>query len=291
MDDNFDYFGSLDQAATDAQKAADKDALGSNKFVSMKDKSLKRLRFYKRFDGLAFHPCKQHWIQNPENKNKMSVICRQLVKESCPLCDLAAELEATGNPQDAELAGDIGAGFDYLCNVEDQEEPGQVKIFRCKLTLYKALFGTDDKTRAQSLVVKYGDFCDPQSGYLIDVTRYDAMPWYTANVVINPATKMLAVAPAKRDLGPKLHDLSKETIVQPLSVVQQLADCVRNGTPFPKRDGGGGKGAPGGRPPALGNRSAPATSLAGTQANSTAQRGPSVQSRVEVPIDDNLFDS
>lgn len=284
-EDTFDYFGSLNQAAIDAQKSADKDALGGNRFVSMKEKPLKRLRFYKRYDGLAFHPCKQHWIQNPENKSKLSITCRQLAKEQCPLCDLVAELETTGNPHDLELADDIKAGFDYLCNVEDQDEPGSVKIFRCKVTLYKALFGTDDKTRANSLVAKYGDFTDPQSGYLIDVTKYDAQPWYTANVVISPQTKMLALAPAKRELGPKLFDLSKETLVQPLGVVQQYADCIRNGTPFPKRgDNGGGNGRN-----ALPNRSMPATSLAGTPANAQAARGPSVQSRVETPIDADLF--
>lgn len=291
MSDGYDYFGSLNQEAIDAQKKADLDAAGANKYVMTKDKSLWRLRFYKRREGLAFHPCRQHWIQNPDGGGKISVICRQLIKEACPICDLVAELEASGNAKDAELAGDMRADFHYLCNVEDLADPNQIRIYRCKVSLYKSLFGTDDKTRAVALHTKYGDFTDPRNGYLIDVTKYDASPWYTANVVIDPVSKMLAVSPAKMELGPKLYDLAKETIVLPLEQVKVYADCIRNGQAFPKREGDKGGRGGGGRP-ALGNRPQSTISQPAAQQTQPANRGPSIQSKSEAPVmDDSMFDS
>jgi len=295
--DDFDYFGRFDAATERAQQVADKDATGLGKFVSMKDVSLKSFRFYCRAGGLPFHPSKVHWVPDPADGKKKMVVCRQLAKEPCPLCDLVAELAALGNLNDTELARQLEAAFDYLANVEDQDDPGSVKILRVKPTLYKALVGADEKTRQTAIKQRVGDFLDPQNGFIVEVTRYDAMPWYTAQAAIDKRTNSMKMAPAKRELGPKLHDLSKETIVPAWSIVNDLAHCVREGIPFAKTGFGGGGGGGGGRAqmggrgnqPAIGNRGSPPPQQ--QQAPAARPRGPSVQNAVDTVVDDSLFDS
>lgn len=279
--DEFDYFGRLDDATLKTQAKADKDAAGIGKFVSMQDANFKRFRFYHLAlnNGLPFHPCKQHWVTDPGTGKKRTVVCRQLAKEPCPLCDYVQELLATGDPNDKKLADEMNANFDYLANVEDQDEPETIKILRVKPTLYKSLIGTDEKTRAASLRSKSGDFMDPVTGYLVEVTKYDTAPWYTSAVARDQDDQKIK-APAKRHLGPKLHDLSKETIVPALSVVADTVYKLRNGLALADRPGFGGQ-------PALGNRAPARGALPGPQPGN--KRGPSVQSTVDVKVDDSLF--
>lgn len=287
-DDTFDYFGRLDQKTMEAQKTADKAATAAGKYFSMKEGSFFRLRFYARGGGLAFHPAKTHWIADPVDGKKMQVVCRQLVGEPCPICDLVQELYASGDANNAALAKNMEANFGYLANCESFDEPGVVKVVTVKSTLYKALIGSDDKTRASSIKATVGDFMDPDNGFWIDVQKYEASPWYTARPAFDPNTSAIMKRPAPAGLGPKLHELAKETLVPAFATVQAYVNSIRNGTAF-VRPGQ----VQGGRalPPRMTNTSGAPHNPALAAPNAAQQRvpGPSVQSRVESVVGDDMF--
>ncbi len=283
---NFDYFGSLDQNTVKEQQKADKEASGQGKHVTWEG-GLKRFRFYFRVGSIPFMPRKVHWVTDPETRGRFPIICRQLAHEECPGCDFCEELKATGSAEDAKYAEDMRQSFDYIANVEDQDEPNSIKILPVRFTLHKALMGgAKDKAVDVSVRARYGDFCHRDTGYLVECIKHDAIPWYTAAPAMDIKTGQIIRAPAKRELGPKLFDLQKEVVIPPLDFWKRIIGALRNGTAlFPKDDKkalgwrpGAGQG---GNAPALGNRQAPSTEQA---------RGPSIQETLDKTFEKGLFD-
>lgn len=270
--EDFDYFGRLDQETIKAQQKVDSEAAGGGRYVDWKE-GLKRFRFYCRAGSVPFIPCKQHWFKDPATGKKIPVICRQLIRESCPGCDYEAELAASGDKASVELADDIKANFFYLANVEDQDDPGTIKLLRTKVTLYKALMGSDEKTTKTALRTRFGDFTDPINGYLVDCIKHEQAPWYTAEVALGPSG--IIRSPAKRELGPKLVDLSQEVVVPSLDFVHGIVEGLRTGTSIFNKDSGRG----------LPNR-APAP-----RAMTNQRPGNSVQKNIDIPIDDSMFET
>jgi hypothetical protein len=289
---SYDYFGELDAATIKSQEKADRTAFGASKFLSWKDGPASRhIRFYSRRGDVPFLPSKTHWFDDMGDGKGGSLVCRTLVGEHCPVCDFVSKLMMTGNSEDVKLAERIKAGSEYLANVEDVTcDPGTVKIMRVKLTLYKLLIGTDEKSRLASLHHRLGDFTHPQNGYLIEVSKYEAAPWYTAQAAISRETGGIMRSPAKIELGPKLHDLRAEVVVPELSASATMVNYLDGKGPGLRlKDGmgGGGRQAP--------RVSANRPNLGGQQLGlgaapqQSAPRGPRAQDSVSVQIDDSFF--
>jgi hypothetical protein len=287
---SYDYFGELDAATLKSQEKADRSAFGNSKYLSWKEGPASRhLRFYARRGEVPFLPSKTHWFDDMGDGKGGSMVCRTLVGEHCPVCDFAAKLSMTGKAEDQKLADRIKAGSEYLANVEDVTcDPGSVKIMRVKLTLYKLLIGTDEKSRLTSLHHRLGDFTHPQNGYLIEVSKYETAPWYTAQAAISRETGGIVRAPAKIELGPKLHELKNEVVVGDIGLALGMVDYLEgNGPGIRTKDGGNSNRS---APRLAGNR----PNLGGSQLGLGNQqqapaRGPRAQDTVNARIDDSFF--
>lgn len=251
--EDYDYFGSYDADTQAAQDEANKAAKGSNRYFKWDDGGgyTRLLRIYARRGAPPLTPTRIHWFSDMGDKKGGKLICRQLIGESCPVCDLVAEIEVTGSADERVLAGKMRANAGWLMNVEDQADLGKIKIFQAPTTLAKLLVGIDQKSKATAMLQKTGDFTHPQTGYLVEVSKYDESPWYTATPYFDRATSRLAVSPAKMDLGPKLYDLTLENLIPPVADHIKMVQYLRG---EPAGQGGlrgdkGSAGALGGRKP------------------------------------------
>lgn len=287
---SYDYFGELDAVTLKSQEKADRSAFGNSKYLSWKEGPASRhLRFYARRGEVPFLPSKTHWFDDMGDGKGGSIVCRTLIGEHCPVCDFAAKLAMTGTMEDQKLADRIKAGSEYLANVEDVTcDPGSVKVMRVKLTLYKLLIGTDEKSRLTSLHHRLGDFTHPQNGYLIEVSKYEAAPWYTAQAAISRETGGIMRAPAKIELGPKLHELKSEVVVADRAVAITMVDYLEGRGPGVRsKDGGGGNRS---AQRLTGNRPNLGGQLGlGNPQGAAPRGGPRAQDSVTAQIDDSFF--
>jgi hypothetical protein len=291
--ENYDYFGSYDAETQAAQDEANKAAKGANRYFKWDDGlGMSRLfRVYARRGAPPMVPTRLHWFSDMGDQRGGKLTCRQLIGEPCPICDLVAEIEVTGSAEERLIADKMKAQPGWLMNIEDQADPGKIKIFQASTTLAKLLIGIDPKTKTTSLLHQAGDFTHPVTGYLIAVSKYDAAPWYTANAHFDRATSRLAVSPANPELGPKLYDLSLETMVQPIADHAKMAAYLR-GEPA----GAGGLRGQTGAAGALGRKPAgPPPMARGLAAPSFPPAAPRAQTAVApvgvVPISDDMFGS
>lgn len=287
LQEDFDYFGELDESINKAQREANRAADSASKYFDWKQGAVRTLRFYMKKGQLPFLPSKVHWFDDMGDGKGGKLVCRSLIGESCPVCQYVAELELTGVASDGELARRINANANWLTLVEDQQDPGSIKILSVSRTLMKALVGLDDESEKTSIKALNGDFFHPQSGYLIKVIKHDGSPHYTAQVEANPKTRRIEDAPAKRELGPKLLDLAPEVMVPSIELHLKMVNYLKGIGEGVRTKEGGFKGGRGNAQPA---RVANAPQRSALPAQPARAAAPRAQDAVAVKIDDSYFE-
>lgn len=115
-----------------------------------------------------FQKVYQHYVEMPGMSSAASFACPRLngARRPCPVCQMADQLRASGNPADAEVGNKLRASKRIYANaiIRDEEERGPV-IFPFGKMIYEGLMDL-------AYDPDWGDFSDPgPDGYDVTISR------------------------------------------------------------------------------------------------------------------------
>lgn len=159
---------------TDEQAFNDEQRL--NQMVQQKLRLVEGVNVLRFMPGTArgvspFKIVAKHYVDKPGEDESVSVLCpRKMEGQACPICQEAADLEASGNPFDAKLAERLWPSTRIFANAVDVSldvDPAQLapKPIELPYTVYKALIALKKNRRSG------GDFTHPEHGYAVTITR------------------------------------------------------------------------------------------------------------------------
>lgn len=181
-----------------------------------------------------FKKVNQHFFE--VNGEKVVFVCpRYEIKKPCPGCQQVAELSATGNTADRELAKQYRAQERYFANVIDRAAPEKgVQVFQVPWNVHQVLIALAKDVDAG------GDFTHPESGFDILITRTGTGKNDTRYTVF-PAKKSSPLLPNAEEMNALIEGQPDLDALSRIQSYEEIAAALGLDTSAPAKDVSGSK--------------------------------------------------